>query len=141
MFLQSTTRHVPIQVPQGNACVIYPLALQPNLFLFRCFLFISCCICLQTADNVFGPGSPRYDDAYFEINYIRGYTLSGVSISSTTAINYSSPSAQVLSSVAATSTGTSSSSTPSQPSAEWPVRAPGIILCTALLALVGFWMA
>jgi hypothetical protein len=95
---------------------------------------------MQTADNVFGVGSPRYNDAYFEFNYIRGYTLDGVSISSTTAVNYSSPTAQ-SSAAAPSSTGSGSSSAASQPSAEWPLRAPSIILCTALLALVGFYMA
>jgi hypothetical protein len=28
-------------------------------------------------DNVVGPGSPKYDDAYFEINYVRAYTTGG----------------------------------------------------------------
>ena len=29
---------------------------------------------LQYPDNVVGPGSPKYDNAYFEINYVRAYT-------------------------------------------------------------------
>ena len=33
--------------------------------------------CLQYDDNVVGPGSPKYDDAYFEINYVRAYTTGG----------------------------------------------------------------
>ncbi|EPQ53437.1 hypothetical protein GLOTRDRAFT_116915 [Gloeophyllum trabeum ATCC 11539] len=28
-------------------------------------------------DNVVGPGSPKYDNAYFEINYVRAYTTGG----------------------------------------------------------------
>jgi len=28
-------------------------------------------------DNVVGPGSPKYDDAYFEIDYVRAYTTGG----------------------------------------------------------------
>jgi hypothetical protein len=32
---------------------------------------------LQYDDNVVGPGSPKYDDAYFEINYVRAYTTGG----------------------------------------------------------------
>jgi len=83
-------------------------------------------------DNVFGPGNPRYNDAYFEFNYIRGYTLS---ISSTTAVNYSSPTAQSQAVVASSTAGADSLT-----SAEWPLRAPGVILCTALLAVVGFYM-
>jgi hypothetical protein len=31
-------------------------------------------VCVQYDDNVVGPGSPKYDDAYFEINYVRAYT-------------------------------------------------------------------
>jgi hypothetical protein len=33
--------------------------------------------CVQYDDNVVGPGSPKYDDAYFEINYVRAYTTGG----------------------------------------------------------------
>ena len=33
--------------------------------------------CMQYDDNVVGPGSPKYDDAYFEINYVRAYTTGG----------------------------------------------------------------
>jgi hypothetical protein len=29
---------------------------------------------VQYDDNVVGPGSPKYDEAYFEINYVRAYT-------------------------------------------------------------------
>ena len=29
----------------------------------------------QYTDNVIGPGSPRYDNAYFAINYVRVYTV------------------------------------------------------------------
>ncbi|KAF7972876.1 hypothetical protein HWV62_16660 [Athelia sp. TMB] len=43
-------------------------------------------------NNVIGSGE-QYDDAYFEFNYIRGYTMDGVSIFSTESQNYSSPSA------------------------------------------------
>jgi hypothetical protein len=32
---------------------------------------------MQYDDNVVGPGSPKYDDAYFEINYVRAYTTGG----------------------------------------------------------------
>jgi hypothetical protein len=49
------------------------------------------------------------DNGHFEFNYVRGYTLNGVSISSSTAVNCFSPSAQSAQpSVAATSTGKSS---------------------------------
>lgn len=29
----------------------------------------------QYLDNVVGPGSPKYDNAYFEISYVRAYTV------------------------------------------------------------------
>ena len=29
---------------------------------------------MQYNDNVVGPGSPKYDNAYFEIDYVRAYT-------------------------------------------------------------------
>jgi len=51
------------------------------------------------ADNVPGPGSPRFDDAYFEISYIRAYTT-GVS-SSTAGPTGTSSSVATSSNVAA----------------------------------------
>jgi hypothetical protein len=33
--------------------------------------------CVQYDDNVVGPGTPKYDNAYFEINYVRAYTTGG----------------------------------------------------------------
>lgn len=42
--------------------------------------------------NVSGPGA-AYDDAYFEFNYIRSYTLDGVNMFSTGAANWSAPDA------------------------------------------------
>jgi len=32
---------------------------------------------MQYDDNVVGPGSPKYDNAFFEINYVRAYTTGG----------------------------------------------------------------
>lgn len=58
----------------------------------------------QYGNNVIGPGSPQYDDAYFELNYIKGYTLDGVSLLSSSSLNYSSPSSATAQS-SATSTG------------------------------------
>jgi hypothetical protein len=78
--------------------------------------------------------------ARFKLKINTGYTLDEVSISSTTAVNYSSPTAQ-SSAVTPSSTGSGNSATPSQSSAELPLHAPGIILCTALLALVAFSIA
>ncbi|KAL0059167.1 hypothetical protein AAF712_014139 [Marasmius tenuissimus] len=35
-------------------------------------------------DNVVGPGSPKYDNAYFEVEYVRAYTTGGVMPTPTT---------------------------------------------------------
>ena len=53
----------------------------------------------QYTDNVVGAGSPRYDNAYFTINYVRVYTVDGLTSS-------------VSSSLHQTSTGTDRTSTP-----------------------------
>jgi len=55
-------------------------------------------------DNVVGPGSPKYDEAYFEINYIRAYTTGGAP-SATPGGAYSQPTSST------TTTPTPSSST------------------------------
>ncbi|KAI0047741.1 glycoside hydrolase family 16 protein [Auriscalpium vulgare] len=36
-------------------------------------------------DNVVGPGSPKYDNAYFEVNYVRAYTTGGPAPTATSA--------------------------------------------------------
>ena len=40
---------------------------------------------VQYPDNVVGPGSPRYDEAYFEISYVRAYTTPNPTPTGTTA--------------------------------------------------------
>jgi hypothetical protein len=39
--------------------------LNPQLPLFRAYQYL---------DNVIGAGSPKFDQAYFEVNYLRAYT-------------------------------------------------------------------
>ena len=55
---------------------------------------------VQYDDNVVGPGSPKYDEAYFEINYVRAYTTgepaptpsaSSVSVGGNTAVRLAIP--------------------------------------------------
>ncbi|KAF7985568.1 hypothetical protein HWV62_3839 [Athelia sp. TMB] len=58
----------------------------------------------------------NYADAYFELNYIKGYTLDGVSLLSSSAMNYSLPSAATN----VTASGTGSSSSPSAVSTAAP---------------------
>lgn len=44
----------------------------------------------QYTDNVVGPGSPRYDNAYFTINYVRVYTVNGQLASSSSSLGHTS---------------------------------------------------
>ena len=53
---------------QTGRCVGPKLDIMNNLLTMTC---------IQYDDNVVGPGSPKYDDAYFEINYVRAYTTGG----------------------------------------------------------------
>lgn len=50
------------------------------------FVYSHLGIC-QYLDNVVGAGSPKYDQAYFEVNYLRAYTTGSPAPSSTGAIN------------------------------------------------------
>jgi len=43
-------------------------------------------------DNVIGAGSPRYDDAYFQINFVRVYTVDGLSSSISSSLHHTSTS-------------------------------------------------
>jgi len=43
-------------------------------------------------DNVIGAGSPRYDNAYFVINYVRVYTVNGLPSSVSSSLHHSSTS-------------------------------------------------
>ncbi|KAF9652912.1 glycoside hydrolase family 16 protein [Thelephora ganbajun] len=43
-------------------------------------------------DNVIGAGSPRYDNAYFIINYVRVYTVDGLASSISSSLHHSSTS-------------------------------------------------
>ena len=45
---------------------------------------------MQYTDNVIGPGSPRYDTAYFVINYVRVYTVDGLSSSISSSLHHTS---------------------------------------------------
>lgn len=46
----------------------------------------------QYTDNVIGAGSPRYDNAYFQINYVRVYTVDGVTSSVLSSLHQTSTS-------------------------------------------------
>ena len=55
-----------------------------------------------------GPGSPAYDNAWFEVNYVRAYTTGGPAPTSTTAASGSGSTATVV--VTTTSTDGSGAS-------------------------------
>ena len=44
----------------------------------------------QYNDNVIGAGSPRYDNAYFTINYVRVYTVDGLPSSVSSSLRHTS---------------------------------------------------
>jgi hypothetical protein len=89
---------------------------------------------VQYTDNVVGPGSPRYDNAYFTINYVRVYTVDGLPASISASLQH-------------TSTGTGSTSSPtisggsssgSNPSAVLDVSSSlhlFLLLCVGVLAV------
>jgi len=57
-------------------------------------------------DNVIGPGSPHFDNAYFQINYVRVYTVDSIASSVSSSLHHTSTSGTSK----PTSTGTSTSS-------------------------------
>lgn len=61
---------------------------------------------MQYTDNVIGPGSPRYDNAYFQINYVRVYVVDGIASSVSSSLH---PTSTGTSKPASTSTSTSTS--------------------------------
>lgn len=65
---------------------------------------------MQYTDNVVGPGSPRYDNAYFTINSVRVYTVDGLSSSISNSLRHSSTSANTGGASNPTSTGSISGS-------------------------------
>ena len=62
-------------------------------------------ICVQYTDNVIGPGSPRYDNAYFQINYVRVYVADNITSSVSSSLHATST---AISSSKPTSTGSKS---------------------------------
>ena len=63
VFPRYTDRNAETQVLPATACVFaFPLLYMLLLTVW------------QYMDNVVGPGSPKYDNAYFEISYVRTYT-------------------------------------------------------------------
>ena len=44
----------------------------------------------QYTDNVIGAGSPRYDNAYFQINYVRVYALDAIASSVSSSLQHTS---------------------------------------------------
>lgn len=61
----------------------------------------------QYNDCVVGPGSPRYDEAYFDVNYVRTYTTSSA-VPSATGTSTSTPTSSASTSVSVPQTTGSS---------------------------------
>ncbi|PFH48989.1 glycoside hydrolase family 16 protein [Amanita thiersii Skay4041] len=96
-------------------------------------------------DNIIGPGSPKYDDAYWDIAYIRTYIAQNSqpgasSLAPTTAnVNANTQGANLATGITASTTGASSTSgrtTPSQSSSaavhfnyfgSWPIGVLGML--------------
>lgn len=69
-------------------------------------------IYLQYTDNVIGVGSPRYDNAYFVINYVRVYTVDGLPASISSSLHRTSTSTGVGGTPNPTVTASNSGSNP-----------------------------
>jgi len=83
-------------------------------------------------DNVIGAGSPRYDNAYFVINYARVYTVDGLPASVSSSLHHSSTSTS--NSPSPTATGSTSSSN-SGPVLHFPFSLYLVLLCAGALAV------
>lgn len=67
------------------------------------------CWRFQYNDNVVGAGSPKYDEAYFDINYLRAYTTGGPAPTPSANGAFIYPDGSTV--VSATATATSSAAT------------------------------
>ena len=68
--------------PVFHPSIIHSVSIQAReadvwVPMLGCTVKLLTMVCMQYDDNVVGPGSPKYDDAYFEINYVRAYTTGG----------------------------------------------------------------
>lgn len=61
-----------------------PTGLCVSVFFLR-IMDLMTDITVQYPDNVVGPGSPKFDEAYFEISYVRAYTTPNPTPTGTTA--------------------------------------------------------
>ncbi|KAI0089537.1 concanavalin A-like lectin/glucanase domain-containing protein [Irpex rosettiformis] len=92
-------------------------------------------------DNVVGPGSPKYDNAFFEINYVRAYTATKAAptaqstASSATVLDGSSPTATTVVTVVTTGnpSGAQATALSTKSSAVKSVAASGIGLLAGVL--------
>ena len=65
----------------------------------------------QYNDNVIGAGSPRYDNAYFTINYVRVYTVDGLPSSVSSSLRHTSTLTLTNTDRTPTATGSTSGNT------------------------------
>jgi len=95
-------------------------------------------------DNVVGPGSPKYDNAYFEISYVRAYTTPNPPATSTTT-SASDPTTTSATPVVITAPPTAQSTTVSgsangaQSARDEFAGSWGYLLCVVGMVLGGAW--
>ena len=99
-------------------------------------------------DNVVGPGSPKYDEAYFEIDFLRAYTTggpaptpasAGIELGSTVVATYTSiPAPTTATSAIPTGLNTSPNGSVSAASrgAEWAWGAQALAVVGSALLLL-----
>ena len=94
---------------------------------------------LQYQDNVVGPGSPKYDNAYFEISYVRTYTTlaAGAAAPQSTGTGTDGDSSTTAGSATVTDTGSVDPSRALNPS---PTSLDSNSAATARVALYWSWM-
>lgn len=93
----------------------------------------------QYPDNVVGPGSPRYDNAFFEIKYVRTYTT-GAAVPLSTASSTSAASSTAMT-TASSKAVTTKTLIPATPTANVPAvitNGGGVISTVSIGAMLGW---
>jgi hypothetical protein len=91
----------------------------------------------QYNDNVIGAGSPHYDNAYFTINFVRVYTVEGLSSSISNSLHRTSTSTNTNTNTGGTRNPTSTGSVSGSGSNDGIVLTFSSSLQLFLLCLVG----
>ncbi|KZP14448.1 glycoside hydrolase family 16 protein [Athelia psychrophila] len=95
-----------------HTCAAYPGSIghidtyfDAQKLVLNISLCSDCCghVFVEYGNNVIEAGNPQYGDAYFELNYIKVYSLEGASLLSSSSHNYLSPSSAISTGAALTS--------------------------------------